>query len=492
MTIAVTEKFRDDATETALIGAVVADPGIAGIVRAIVSTDDFGSSAHGVVWDVIASLEAAHSPVEVRTIAAELTRLEKINLATEAMPLDALPFMRVAVPRVEHYAKMVASNGRARRLARELHRQQLTLDAATSADAWADAATVALSAASTKRVAGRRRKLMDVAFEYSAHLAEVVKNRGKLIGLSTGIADLDRMTGGMRDEHLIILAGRPGMGKTSLGMKIGTHVARRLQKRVVVFSLEMGDLELWERMVCDEASIDSTLIHRGEIDDGHHDKLDDAAANLANIPLTIIDQGGMRVEDIRGECLSMRAGDGLDLVVIDALGLMEHGRRGSENEATTIGNTTKRLKALAKELRVPIVLLCQLSRKCEDRTDKRPMQSDLRDSGHIEQDADGVWLVYRDEVYNGTIENDVPKVDKRGNAIMDTRGRPVLSQRANKNRAEVIVAKQRGGRTGTVYVQFDAQFTRFANLEREVLPADVPASYPSEQYEHWNEAGEGE
>lgn len=487
MTAAPSEKFRDDATETALLGAIVADPAHSGIVRAIVTADDFGSSPHATVWGIIGSLEAARAPIELRTIVAELMRREILNEVSESIHLDALPFMRVSVPRAEHYAKMIAANGRARRTARELHRALLRLDAATGADAFADSVATSILAATVRRATARRRTLPEIACDYSDHVREVVANRGKIQGLRTGIGALDRTTGGMRPEQLIVIAGRPGMGKTSLGMKIATHVAQHDHKPVAVFSLEMGDMELWERMVCDAASVDSTRVHNGDISEDDANRLDIAAGPLAALPMTIIDQGGLRTEDIRGESLRLHA-DGLALIVIDALGLMEHGARNGANESTVIGGTTRKLKALAKELRIPVVLLVQLSRKCEDEK-RRPELRDLRDSGHIEQDADGVWLVYRDEQYHGTIEHDVPKVDRNGNPVL-VNGKPAFSQRANKDIAEIIVAKQRGGRTGTVRVKFDATFTRFANLERDPMPTTVPAGYSMEQHDAWNERGE--
>ena len=473
------ERFRDDDTETALLGARIADPAISGILRALVTADDFGSSAHGLVWSVCDAIEAKPAPIDLAAVCAELLRRDRLGVVSERINMDALPFMRVAVPRAEHYASIVAGNARARRLAKELHRSLLKLETATNATAFADDVAMAIATTATKRTRAKQRTLIELACDYSDHVRQVRANRGKVTGLRTGIAELDRRTGGLRPEQLIVIAARPAMGKTSLAIgKIAVHVARHEGKRVAAFSLEMGDMELWERMVCDEASVDSTRVHNGEMSDEDCDRIDVASAALAQIPLTIIDQGGMRVEDIRGECVRMRETEGLDLIVIDALGLMEHGTRNGASESTLLGVTTRRLKALAKELRIPIILLVQLNRKCEDEK-RRPQMSDLRDSGHIEQDADCVWLIYRDEVYNGTIERDVPKVDRHGNAI-EVDGKPVLAKRANKNRAEIIVAKQRGGRTGTIHVQFDAQFTRFANLEREVLPAEIPYGYPAD------------
>lgn len=474
------EKFRDDATETALLGARVADASVSGIVRAIVTRDDFGSSAHATVWDAIDALEAARKPVDLRTLETELRERGSLAVVSHAIHLDALPFMRVAVPRAEHYAKMIAANGRARRLARELHRSLLKLESAHSSDAFADDVANAINAVAVKRSGITRHKLPDVALRFSADAHEAARNRGRITGLRTGIDALDKRTGGMRPGQLIIVAGRPSMGKTSLAMKIAGHVAREDERFVLVFSLEMTADELWERAVCDEASIDSMRLHDGTLTEEDANRLD-VASHIATMPMEIIDQGGLSIADIRGECL--RDIDRLGLVVIDALGLMEHGARAGVNESTVIGNTTRRLKALAKELKVPVLLLCQLSRACEQETDElgghRPASRHLRDSGHIEQDADAVWMVYRDEFYAGTIEHDVPKVDKNGNQVMHN-GRPVLAKRANKNRAEIIITKQRGGRRGTVDVQFDARFTRFANLEREVEPAYVPDGYDME------------
>jgi replicative DNA helicase len=487
MTTAPSERFRNDEIETALLGARVADPSVSAIVRAIATADDFGSSERGHLWGLIDALEAQRIPVDLHTITAELTRTEKLATITAALNLDALPFMRVSVARAEHYAKTVAENGRARRVARELHRSLLKLDAATSAAAFADDVATTIAATATKRSGITRHRLPDVAMRYSDHVREVVRNQGRVTGLRTGIAELDRRTGGMRPEQLIVVAGRPGMGKTSLAMKIAANVARIERRFVLVFSLEMGAEELWERAVCDEASIDSTKVHSGTLTNTDADRIDVASQPLAGMPMEIVDQGGLTFADIRGEC--MRDADRLGLVVIDALGLMEHGGRAGTNESTAIGHTTRKLKALAKELKVPVILLCQLNRACEEESDElgghRPASRHLRDSGHIEQDADCVWLIYRDEFYNGTIERDVPKVDKNGREI-ERNGKPVLLRRANKNRAEIIITKQRGGRCGTIHVQFDAQFTRFANLEREVEPAHIPSDYDTSAAREWD------
>ena len=296
---------------------------------------------------------------------------------------------------------------------------------------------------------------------------------GGLSGLATGLDDLDRMLGGLQPSDLVVLAGRPGMGKTALATNFAYNIAKKYRFEVrpdgthetvdggIVgfFSLEMSAEQLATRIISEQAEISSSKIRRGQIDEDEFARLVDAAREMERIPLYIDQTGGLSVAQLAARARRLKRQKGLDLLVIDYLQLLSGStRRASENRVQEITEITTSLKALAKELNVPILALSQLSRQVEARDDKRPQLSDLRESGSIEQDADVVLFVFRDEYY----------FDKKK---MPQEGTPEFFEwQAEAERvhgkAEVIIAKQRHGPTGTVELQFESQFTRFGNLAR--------------------------
>jgi replicative DNA helicase len=303
--------------------------------------------------------------------------------------------------------------------------------------------------------------------------ARAYQRDGRLSGLATGLEDLDRMMGGLQHSDLIILAGRPGMGKTALGTNVAYNVARHWRGEVrddgrvetvnggIVgfFSLEMSAEQLATRIISEQTEIPSYRIRRGEIDPADFDRIAAVAREMEAIPLYIDETGGLAMAQLAARARRLKRQRGLDLLVIDYLQLLQgSSRRAAEGRVHEITEITTGLKALAKELNVPILALSQLSRQVESRDDKRPQLSDLRESGSIEQDADVVLFVFREEYY---LKNKEPRVGT------DEHFKWQAEMEAVHGKAEIIIGKQRHGPTGTVQLHFKADVTRFANLARE-------------------------
>jgi replicative DNA helicase len=314
----------------------------------------------------------------------------------------------------------------------------------------------------------------DTALTHAIDMAANAYRRdGHLSGLATGLADLDRLMGGLQPSDLIIVAGRPGMGKSALATNIGFNVAKawagELQPDgtmktvnggiVGLFSLEMSAEQLATRIVAEQSRVPSSNIRRGRIDESEFARIVEAAREMNRIPLYIDQTGGLSISQLAARARRLKRQRGLDLVIVDYLQLMQgNSKRGSDNRVQEVTEITNNLKALGKELNVPIVALSQLSRQVENRDDKRPQLSDLRESGSIEQDADVVLFVYRDEYY---LKNKEPKP---GTMEYETWQREMEQVHGV---AEVIIGKQRHGPTGTVRLHFEDQLTRFSNLVSE-------------------------
>jgi replicative DNA helicase len=320
---------------------------------------------------------------------------------------------------------------------------------------------------------------LTTALEMASH---AYQRDGKLSGLATGLRDLDNKMGGLQKSDLIILAGRPGMGKTSLATNIAYNVARAWRGevqadgqiatvnggRVGFFSLEMSAEQLATRILSEQTEISSSKIRRGEITQADFEVIKDKSIEIQHLPLFIDETGGLSIAQLAARARRLKRQRGLDLIVIDYIQLLQGStKRSSENRVQEITEITTNLKALAKELTVPIIALSQLSRQVENRDDKRPQLSDLRESGSIEQDADVVLFVFREEYY---LTNKEPRPGTDEHIKWQT------DMEAAHGKAEVIIGKQRHGPTGTVNLQFEASVTRFDNLAQDVsVPERAPA-----------------
>jgi replicative DNA helicase len=310
--------------------------------------------------------------------------------------------------------------------------------------------------------------------------ANAYQRDGKLSGLASGLRDLDRMMGGLQPSDLVILAGRPGMGKSSLATNIGYNIARAFESRpradgqfettnggiVGFFSLEMSAEQLATRMIAEQTEIASYKIRRGEISPSDFDRIAEASREMERIPFYIDETGGLSIAQLAARARRLKRQRGLDLLIIDYIQLLQgSSRKAQEGRVQEVTEITTNLKALAKELNIPILALSQLSRAVEARDDKRPQLSDLRESGSIEQDADVVMFVFREEYY---LKNKEPRPGTEEYFKWQTEMERV------HGRAEVIIGKQRHGPTGTVQMQFKAEVTRFADLaEGDHLPAGM-------------------
>jgi replicative DNA helicase len=304
--------------------------------------------------------------------------------------------------------------------------------------------------------------------------AQAYQRDGRLSGIATGLDDLDRMMGGLQQSDMIIVAGRPGMGKTSLATNIGYNIARAWRGEVQpdghmktvnggivgFFSLEMSAEQLATRIIAEQTEISSSKIRRGGISEGDFERIKDISIELQNLPFYVDETGGLSVAQLAARARRLKRQRGLDVLIIDYLQLLSgSSRRASENRVQEITEITTNLKALAKELNIPIVALSQLSRQVESREDKRPQLSDLRESGSIEQDADVVMFVFREEYYH--------QMRKPSEANREKFAEWLAEGDKYLGKAEVIIGKQRHGPTGTVELQFDAQVTRFSSLARD-------------------------
>lgn len=280
---------------------------------------------------------------------------------------------------------------------------------------------------------------MDVAYDTFANIEKIYNSTEKITGISTGFTDFDAKTAGLQKSDLILIAARPSMGKTAFVLNVAQYAAVKNNVPVAIFSLEMSKEQLVNRMLCAQSLVDAQKVRTGELTAEDWSKLVDGMGILSEAPIYIDDTPGITAMDIRAKCRKLKLEKGLGLVVIDYLQLMSGSGR-SDSRQQEISEISRSLKAVAREIEAPVIALSQLSRACESRSDHRPMLSDLRESGAIEQDADLVAFLYRDEYY-------------------------FPEKTENKNKAELIIAKQRNGPTGTVNLTWLGQYTKFANME---------------------------
>ncbi|MCA9484730.1 MAG: replicative DNA helicase [Nitrospina sp.] len=423
------------------------------ISRALESLEesDFYKTAHRKLFSTMCRLFEADQPIDVLTLAEALRKENELDAVGG---LDYLDFLEGLVPTsaaITHHAKIV----REKRILRDLietateivtHSYDDTEEAEVILDR-AEQAIFQISERKTKRSFFSIKEIVKSNFDAIEKLFE---NPGTVTGLESGFKDLDQLTSGFQPSDLIIVAGRPSMGKTSFALDMARFAATKRQKPVGLFSLEMSKEQIGLRLLCSEARISSVKLRTGFIPSSSWGDLTAAAGRLSEAPLFIDDSADLSPLDLRARARRLMAEHGLSLIVIDYLQLM-HGRSGTESRQLEISEISRSIKGLAKELNVPIIALSQLSRAVESRTDKRPLLSDLRESGSIEQDADVVMFIYRDEVYNP----ESPDVGV----------------------AEILIRKQRNGPIGDARLAFTKDCTRFDNLSRfEDSAAALPES----------------
>lgn len=430
--------------EESLLGAMLLSRDAIADAVEVASVEHFYRPAHAHVYDAISTLYAAGDPVDPVTVAEELDRAGVLETIGGLDGLIALQVNTPATSNAGKYASIVQERYTLRRLietAGEI--AEIGYSRPDDVTKAVDEAENMMFQVAQGRVAdtmGEIRDLLDATLDRLEQLYEAGEG---ITGTPTGFIDLDELLSGLQPNALLIVGARPAMGKTSFALNMAAHAAVRENRPTLVFSLEMGHLELTQRLLCAEANVDAKAMRDGNLKEDDWTRISNGIGRLAEAPLWIDDNPNLTIMEIRAKArrLKSRVGD-LGMIVVDYLQLMT-GRAGAESRQVEVAEISRGLKILARELQCPVVGLSQLSRNLEMRQDKRPMLADLRESGSIEQDADVVMFLYRDEVYNPGSENE--------------------------GMAEVIVAKHRNGPTGTINLGFLPRFTSFKNLTRRDL-----------------------
>jgi replicative DNA helicase len=431
--------------EESLLGAMLLSrDAITAAVEAHVDSSDFYKPAHGHIYEAIQSLHGQGEPADPVTVAEELRRADLLDAIGGRAALLQIQAGTPASANAGHYARIVNELALLRRLigvAGDI--AEMGYDTSDDVTDTLDRAEALVFEVAERRVSDSMIGIRDALQETLDDLEARYGDDSDLVGVPTGYSEIDRLLHGLQPSNLVILAARPGMGKTSLALGMARNVATQTGRPVVFFSMEMGTLELTKRLLSMEARVDATRLWTAKLSEPDWGKISHAVGRLAEAQLHIDDNPHCTVIEMRAKARRLRARFGdLGLVVVDYIQLMTPSTaRRSENRQVEVSEISRGLKILARELECPVIALSQLNRQVEYRQDKRPMLADLRESGGLEQDADVVAFIYRDEVYN-------PDSDDRG-------------------KAEIIIAKHRNGPTGKAELAFLPQRAEFENMARE-------------------------
>jgi replicative DNA helicase len=431
--------------EAAVIGGILLNNEALFLVQEILGAEDFYVETHRRIYAAMQQLSRAGLPVDHVTLGNELRKSGDFEKIGGAMALDGLTDRVATVANVEHYARIVREKASVRRMIYAA--QQVVADGFAETEAaedFLDAAEASVFKAAQYRVGTGYSHVAPVVRKTFDDLQEASGRSGGLTGVPSGFADLDKLTAGFQRSDLVIVAGRPSMGKTALALNVAFNAAEELKQPVIVFSLEMGKEQLVRRMLSSVGRVDASRIRSNDLRKDDWPRLIQAADVLTRTEIYLDDSAPLTPLEIRAKSRRLKSEKGLALVVVDYMQLMRAGGRRPDNREQEISEISRSMKGLARELEVPVITLSQLNRALESRTDKRPMMSDLRESGAIEQDADLILFVYRDEIYNNESED--------------------------RGTAEIIVGKQRSGPMGTTKLRFTAEHTRFDNLAPEDAP----------------------
>lgn len=426
--------------EQSVIGAMIMDREAIVVASEIVTEEDFYSRQCGILYEAMAELNDEGKPVDLVTLQ---DKLKEKDVPPEVSSPEYIRDLITAVPtsaNIKYYANIVAEKALLRRLIK------LNEEIANTCYVGKESLEVILED-TEKRVFNlvQRRNteefvpIRQVVMNAMDQIEKASKNKGSVTGIATGFIDLDYRTAGMQPSDLVLIAARPSMGKTAFVLNIAQHVAFKLDQTVAIFSLEMSKEQLVNRLFSLESKVDAQKLRTGNLSDGDWEKLIETAGVIGKSNLIIDDTPGISIADMRSKCRKYKLEHDLKMIIIDYLQLMSGSGRGDSRQQE-ISDISRSLKSLARELGVPVLALSQLSRAVEQRPDHRPMLSDLRESGAIEQDADVVMFIYRDDYYNKDTEK--------------------------KGIAEIIVAKQRNGPIGTIELVWLPEYTKFANMQR--------------------------
>ena len=429
--------------EQSVVGAMLMDKDAILAASEIICGDDFYQNAYGVIFDSMVELFNEGKPVDLITLQE---RLKEKEVPPEISSLEFVRDLVAAVPtsaNVRYYAQIVSDKAVMRKLIKmndEL--SNICYAGNEPLESVLEKTEKSVFQLLQNRNAGEYVPIRQVVMNALEKVGKASKSKGTVTGIPTGFIDLDYKLSGLQPSDLVLVAARPSMGKTAFVLNIAQYVAFKKDKCTAIFSLEMSKEQLVNRLFSLESQVDAQALRTGNMKDSDWEKLIEAAGIIGQSNLIIDDTPSISISELRSKCRKYKMEHGLDLIIIDYLQLMSGSVGGrSESRQQEISDISRSLKALARELNVPVIALSQLSRAVEQRPDKRPMLSDLRESGAIEQDADVVMFIYRDEYYNKDSEY--------------------------KKQAEIIIAKQRNGPVGTVHLAWLGEYTKFANLSRQ-------------------------
>ncbi len=429
--------------EEATIGAVLVNPVAYFGVASFLQPDDFFILRHKYIWQALTRLVDRSEPIDYLTLTQELRDMDKLAEIGGPAYLTQLINSTPTSVHAEIYGRLVERAATRRRLMSASDEiKALALNEELTIEQVINESESKLFDVTERQLTRELIPMREAISTYFDRIEHLMVNKDEALGLPSGFKDLDKLLGGLQKSDLIIFAGRPGMGKTSFMLSAAINLAR-LGARIAIFSMEMGVEQIVQRLVSMEAAINSQNLRSGQLTQQEYSRFVHAAGNLSNFRIFIDDSPAMSPLQMRTKCLRMAREHGIDLVVVDYMQLMNAGGAYENNRVQEISYISRNMKEMARELNVPVMSAAQLSRAVEQRQDKRPVLSDLRESGSIEQDADIVMFLYRDEIYNEATEF--------------------------PNQADIIIAKHRNGPTGTISLYFEKTLTKFMNAaERSV------------------------
>lgn len=430
--------------EISLLGACLLDSEAIIKVADVVSSEDFYRPEYGKIYEAMVTLFEKRAPIDIVTVADELARMKHLEEVGGPAMLSTIVSSVATASNVHHYGQIVREKAMLRRLIQAAAKiGDLSFQEQLGADTIMDQAEQALFNVTQRFLKQNFTAVRNILTESFERLDALSKQEGSVRGVSTGYKHVDNILGGLQPSDLIIIAARPSMGKTAFALNIAEHAAIEQKKTVGVFSLEMSKEQLVDRLISSIGLIDSWKLRNGRLTDDDFRNLNEAFGILAEANLFIDDAASANVMEVRAKARRLQAEHGLDLIVIDYLQLMQGHNSGGDNRVQEVSDISRSLKALAKEINCPVIALSQLSRAPEQRPDKRPMLSDLRESGSIEQDADVVMFLYRDDYYNKEEQNNI---------------------------MEVLIRKHRNGPTGDAKLLARLNFSRFETLDMHHIP----------------------
>ena len=431
---------QDIEAEQAVVGSMLTDQDAVVAAIETLKPEDFYREDNKIIYEAILNIYNRAEPIDIITLKSELSSMGKLDAVGGLEYIAQLPDKVPTTSNVDRYIKIVQDKAMLRNLIKTANEIiSLGYNQTEDVEDVMDHAEKKIFDVMQRKNQKGYTSIKDILIESFTKLEELYNQKQHVTGVPTGFIELDKKTAGLHGSELILIAARPAMGKSAFALNIGTYAATRANIPVAIFSLEMSKDQIGNRILCSEALVDSNNVRTGELNDEELSKLAETSGELSQAQIYVDDTPGISVMEIRAKCRKLKLEKNIGLVIIDYLQLIQGSGKSSSREQE-IAEISRSLKILAKEIDVPVIALSQLSRAVESRPDHRPMLSDLRESGSIEQDADIVMFLYRDDYYNEESEK--------------------------KNIAEVIIAKQRAGSTGTVELAWLGNYTKFANLEK--------------------------